>query len=68
MYYICMFYKQPKHEQKYAILFMEYKMTQASSPDLHKGIKTLTKIKHYSTDNIDTGIAVIPNAFSSTRQ
>lgn len=43
MYYICMFYKQPKHEQKYAILFMEYKTTQASSPDVHEGIRFFDK-------------------------
>lgn len=44
MYYIliCVFYKQPKHEPQYAILFMEYKITQMPSSDLHTGIHVLT--------------------------
>lgn len=41
--YICMFYKKTKHEQEYAILFTEYKITQMSSPYLHTGTYILTK-------------------------
>lgn len=38
-----MFYKQTKHEKEYAMLFMEYKITQMSSPYLHTGTHILTK-------------------------
>lgn len=38
-----MFYEQTKHEQEYAILFMEYKITQMSSPHPHTGTHILTK-------------------------